>query len=75
MKIAFTSKGKDLDSLVDARFGRCEYIVVYNDETDDVKVIENRDSSQEAHGAGPKTAQKLFNENIDVLISFYFLQL
>jgi len=69
MKIAFTSKGKDLDSIVDARFGRCEYIVVYNDATEEVNVIENSDSSQEAHGAGPKTAQKLFNENIDVLIT------
>ena len=57
MRIAFTSKGKDLDSLVDPRFGRCEYIVVYDDETEEVEVINNKDSSQEAHGAGPKTAQ------------------
>ena len=69
MKIAFTSKGKDLDSLVDARFGRCEYILVLNDETNEIEIIENSDSSQEAHGAGPKTAKKLFNTNIDVLIT------
>ena len=69
MKIAFTSKGKDLDSIIDARFGRCEFILVLNDETNEIEIIENSDSSQEAHGAGPKTAQKLFNSNIDVLIT------
>jgi predicted Fe-Mo cluster-binding NifX family protein len=69
MKIAFTSKGKDLDSIVDARFGRCEYILVLDDETNEIEIIDNNDSSQEAHGAGPKTAQKLFNSNIDVLIT------
>ncbi len=69
MKIAFTSKGKDLDAQVDARFGRCEFILVLNDETNEIEIIENSDSSQEAHGAGPKTAQKLFNSNIDVLIT------
>jgi len=25
MKINFSSKGKDLDSLIDTRFGRCAY--------------------------------------------------
>lgn len=69
MKIAFTSKGKNLDALVDARFGRCEYILVLDDETNEIEIIENSDASQEAHGAGPKTAQKLFNSNINVLIT------
>jgi predicted Fe-Mo cluster-binding NifX family protein len=69
MKIAFTSKGKDLDSIVDARFGRCDYILIYDDQTKEIEIIENTDSSQEAHGAGPKTAQKLFSAKIDVLIT------
>ncbi len=69
MKIAFTSKGKDLDSQVDARFGRCEYILILDDETNEIEIIENSDSSQEAHGAGPKTAQKIFNKNISALIT------
>ncbi|MBU0473483.1 MAG: NifB/NifX family molybdenum-iron cluster-binding protein [Bacteroidetes bacterium] len=69
MKIAFTSKGKDLDSIVDARFGRCEYILIYDEETELIDIIENSDSAAEAHGAGPKTAQRLFNANIDILIT------
>lgn len=69
MRIAFTSKGKDFDSTVDARFGRCEYILIYDDETKAIDIIENNDSAGEAHGAGPKTAQKLFNANINVLIT------
>jgi len=69
MKIAFTSKGENMDSQVDARFGRCDYILVFDDATEALEVIDNKDSSQEAHGAGPKTAQKIFNTDIDVLIT------
>ena len=31
--------------------------------------IDNRDSANDAHGAGPKTAQRLFEFNPDILIT------
>ena len=31
MNIAFTAKGKEWDSNIDPRFGRAEYILIYND--------------------------------------------
>jgi len=67
MKIAFTSNGKDLDSIIDARFGRCEYILIYDDLSEEIEIIENNDSAADAHGAGPKTAHKLYNSNIDLV--------
>lgn len=69
MKIAFTTKGKDWDALMDPRFGRTEYFLIYDDETEEIRVVDNNDSTQEAHGAGPKTAQKLFDLQARILIT------
>lgn len=69
MKIAFTAKGKDWDSQMDPRFGRTEFIVVYNDEKDELINLDNRAIESVAHGAGPQTAQKLFDLNPDILIT------
>ena len=49
MKIAFTSKGKTLQSEVDARFGRCPFFVIYDTETKEIEVIDNQDVDKEAH--------------------------
>ena len=32
MKIAFTSKGTNWDSMIDPRFGRTEFLLVYDEE-------------------------------------------
>ena len=69
MKIAFTTKGTDWDSLIDPRFGRTEYLLVYDQEKNTFEHFDNRASKDEAHGAGPQTAQKLFDLNPDVLIT------
>ncbi|MBU0529388.1 NifB/NifX family molybdenum-iron cluster-binding protein [bacterium] len=69
MKIAFTTKGIYWDSVMDSRFGRTEYILVYDDETKELTNFDNRSISNEAHGAGPKTAQKLYEFNPDILIT------
>ncbi|MCF7793571.1 MAG: dinitrogenase iron-molybdenum cofactor biosynthesis protein [Candidatus Cloacimonetes bacterium] len=69
MKIAFTAKGTEWDSQMDPRFGRTEFIVIYDDEKDEMKNVDNRDIEGVAHGAGPQTAQKLFDLKPDVLIT------
>ncbi|MCB2196918.1 MAG: NifB/NifX family molybdenum-iron cluster-binding protein [Bacteroidetes bacterium] len=69
MKIAFTAKGTDWDSQMDPRFGRTEYILVYDDEKETFESFDNRDIENEAHGAGPKTSQKLFELGAQVLIT------
>ena len=48
MKIAVSSMSKDLNSMLDVRFGRCNYFVIYDTEEGLVKTIENRDKCQEA---------------------------
>ncbi len=69
MKIAFTAKGKDWHSMMDDRFGRTEYILVYDDKKDTLEVFDNTDVANDAHGAGPKTSERLFKLNPDVLIT------
>jgi len=69
MKIAFTTQGTEWDSLIDSRFGRTEYLLVYDQGQDTFEHFDNRANKDEAHGAGPQTAQKLFDLNPDVLIT------
>jgi predicted Fe-Mo cluster-binding NifX family protein len=69
MKIAFTAKGTNWDSMIDPRFGRTEFILIYDDKKDELIHYDNRDIENVAHGAGPQTAQKLFDYKPDVLIT------
>ncbi len=69
MKIAFTTKGAEWESEMDPRFGRTEFILVYDDEKDEFTSFDNREIENEAHGAGPKTSQKLFEMSANVLIT------
>ncbi len=69
MKIAFTAGGSGWDSPIDPRFGRAEYILIYDDQTDELIALDNRDIEAVAHGAGTKTAKLLFEAKPDVLIT------
>ena len=68
MKIAITSKGKELTSNMDSRFGRCSYFIIYNTENKDYEAIENM-SAQVGGGAGPKAAQILSEKNVKILLT------
>ena len=69
MKIAFTSKGTDPESMMDPRFGRTEFILMYDEEKDEYTHLDNRAVEGIAHGAGPQTAQKVFELHPDILIT------
>lgn len=69
MKIAFTTKGATWDSEMDPRFGRTAYILLYDEINDKLTVFDNKAIESEAHGAGPKTSQKLFEMGAKVLIT------
>ena len=69
MRIAFTSTGKSWDSIIDSRFGRKEYIVIFDEETKTLELVDNSAVKNEAHGAGTATAQKMYEVKPDVLIT------
>lgn len=69
MKIAFTTKGTHWQSMIDPRFGRTDYIGLYDEEGDVLEFEDNRLITAENHGAGTKTSKLLFDLNPDVLIT------
>jgi len=69
MKIAFTAKGSQWDSQIDARFGRARVFLIYDEKKNQLLSYDNSASAEEAHGAGPKASQKLFELNPDILIT------
>jgi predicted Fe-Mo cluster-binding NifX family protein len=68
MKIAFTAIAKDWDSKIDSRFGRASNILIFDESTNNLSAIDNSQNSEIAHGAGPKTAKVLIENNVDILV-------
>jgi len=69
MKIAFTSTGTTWESMIDPRFGRTEYIVMFDEKSQELSVVDNSSVKNEAHGAGTATSQRIFELKPDVLIT------
>ena len=69
MKIALTSQGTNLDSLIDPRLGRTKGFIIVNSESMEYQYLENTWSSQSARGAGIQAAQVLADEKVAVLIT------
>jgi len=68
MLIAVTSSGDSLDSLVNEKFGRCQYFIIVNADTMKYEVVPN--SAENAQGgAGPKAAEVLVNKGVNVLLT------
>ena len=71
MKIAVSSMGENLESEVDAKFGRCPYFLIAeieDKEVKNVKAIENTAAGQMG-GAGITAAEIVANEKVDAIIS------
>ncbi len=69
MKIALTSTGNSWDSKIDPRFGRAEFIFIYDEDSKKNEVVDNSGVSEHAHGAGPMTAQIVTERKVDIIIT------
>ena len=69
MKIALTSTGNSWDSKIDPRFGRAEFIFIYDEDSKKNEVVDNSGVSEHAHGAGPMTAQIVTEKKVDIIIT------
>jgi predicted Fe-Mo cluster-binding NifX family protein len=69
MKIVFTAKGSEWSSQMDARFGRMEVLVTYDEQNDKLEAVSNSETEAMEHGAGLQTAQKVLDLNPDVIIT------
>lgn len=58
-----------MDSMMDPRFGRAEYLLMYDEDTGQHTAHDNSQADNAAHGAGPLTAQKVYELKPDVIIT------
>jgi len=68
MKIAISAGGKDLDSQIDPRFGRCQYFIFLDPETMEFEVAENQGLAAMG-GAGVQAAQLVVQKGVNALIT------
>ncbi len=71
MKIAVTSKGKNLDAQVDPRFGRASYILIIDNETLDFELLDNSENVNAFRGAGIQAASAVSDKGAEVLLTGY----
>lgn len=69
MIYAITCNGKDRDSLLDPRFGRARYFVIYDSEAKNIKDIIDNDAKSSGHGAGIRTSQAIINMGVDAIVT------
>ena len=68
MKICITSTGKDLNAGVDQRFGRCQYFLIVDMDTMELKTVSN-DSALSSGGAGIQAAQIVTKQDVKAVIT------
>ena len=69
MKIAITSKGRDLDSEIDPRFGRAAYIIVVDTDSLEFEALDNSENVNAFKGAGIQAAQTVSDHGAEVLLT------
>jgi predicted Fe-Mo cluster-binding NifX family protein len=71
MKIAVTSKGRELDSTVDPRFGRAAYILIVDTDSFAIEVLDNTENANAFKGAGIQAATQISDKGVQVLLTGY----
>jgi len=69
MKIAITAMGKVIDSPMDPRFGRAQYIVILDEVGTILEIVDNSRNINAMKGAGIQTAKMLADRKVDVLMT------
>ncbi len=68
MKIAISASGPNLDAEVDPRFGRCQYFIIADVETNEFEGVDNTSASA-AGGAGISAAQMIVEKGVEAVLT------
>ena len=71
MKVAVTSKGSQLESEVDPRFGRAPFILIVDTETLAFEALDNSANVNAFKGAGIQAATMVSDKGAEVLMTGY----
>ena len=69
MKLAVTSTGDRLDSTIDPRFGRADYILIVDTKTLEYEALDNKKNKNLFKGAGIQAAAMVSNHEAEVLLT------
>lgn len=69
MKIAVTSQGENMQSLVDPRFGRAKLFIVIDTDTGASEVVDNRKNVNAAQGAGIQAARNVAELGVQAVVT------
>jgi len=69
MKIAFSTNGNTLESLLDTRFGRCSRFLILDTETNHYEILENTQNLNAVQGAGIQSAQTVLKTGAEALVT------
>ena len=69
MKVAFTTSGNDLSATLGNRFGRAARFLIYNLDTNNFTVIDNRQNLNAAQGAGIQSAEAVARSGAKSLVT------
>lgn len=68
MKIAISAAGEQLTSNINSRFGRCDYFMIYDTETQEATAVENGGRLSPG-GAGVATAKMVADLGVQAVIT------
>ena len=71
MKVAITSKGENLSSEIDPRFGRAPFILIVDTETMAFEALDNSTNVNAFKGAGIQAATMVADKGAEVLMTGY----
>ena len=68
MKICVTADGNNMDSMVDPRFGRCQYFAIVDTDTNDAEFIDNLNKDGMG-GVGVQSGQMMAEKGIKTVLT------
>ena len=69
MKIGITAQGKQLESLVDPRFGRAKWFAIIDTETGSQEFVDNSQNLGAAQGAGIQAASNVARLGVQAVVT------
>jgi len=69
MNVAVTARGAGLDAQVDPRFGRAAQFLVYDTETGDWRMLDNKQNVHAAQGAGIQAATTVNSAGVAAVLT------
>ncbi len=69
MKIAISSRGADLNSEVDPRFGRAAYILIVDTSSLEIEALDNSENVNAFKGAGIQAAARICDKGVYALLT------